>query len=50
MPLTEETLSSYLSVVEVFTLKTLSLPTKPLQVTSQLNGRVYAGYVASLPG
>ncbi|XP_058609037.1 serine/threonine-protein phosphatase 4 regulatory subunit 3-like [Onychostoma macrolepis] len=42
MPLVEETLASYLSVGETSSLKTPSLPSKPLQETSRLNGRAYA--------
>ncbi|KAL0149135.1 hypothetical protein M9458_055567, partial [Cirrhinus mrigala] len=38
----EETLASYLSVGEVCSLKTPSLPSIPLQVTSRLNGKAYA--------
>lgn len=42
MPPIEETLASYISVGEASTLKTASLPTKPLRVTSRLNCRAYA--------
>lgn len=38
----EETLASYLSIVEVSALKTPSLSTQPLRLTSRLNGRAYA--------
>ncbi len=41
MPPVEETLASYLSVGETFSLKAPSLPSKPLQETSRLNGRAY---------
>lgn len=39
---TEETLATYFSVGEMPTLKSLSLLTKPLHVTSHINGRAYA--------
>ncbi|KAL0180337.1 hypothetical protein M9458_025779, partial [Cirrhinus mrigala] len=42
MPPVEETLASYLSVGKASSLKTPSLPSIPLQVTSCLNGRAYA--------
>ncbi|KAL0158365.1 hypothetical protein M9458_046441, partial [Cirrhinus mrigala] len=42
MPPVEETLASYLSVGKASSLKTTSLPSIPLQVTSHLNGRAYA--------
>ncbi len=42
MPPVEETLASYLSVGETSSLKAPSLPSKPLQDTSRLNGRAYA--------
>ncbi|KAI2657131.1 Oncostatin-M [Labeo rohita] len=42
MPPVEETLASYLSMGEVSSLKTPSLPSIPLQVTSRLNGKAYA--------
>ncbi len=42
MPPVEETLASYLSMGETASLKVPSLPAMPLQVTSRLNGRVYA--------
>ncbi|KAL0152305.1 hypothetical protein M9458_052028 [Cirrhinus mrigala] len=42
MPPVEETLASYLSVGKASSLKTPSLPSIPLQVTSRLNGRAYA--------
>ncbi|KAL0152362.1 hypothetical protein M9458_052087 [Cirrhinus mrigala] len=42
MPPVEETLASYLSVGKASSLKTPSLPSIPLQVTSRLNGREYA--------
>ncbi len=42
MPPVEETLASYLSVGETSSLKAPSLPSKPLQETSRLNGRAYA--------
>ncbi len=42
MPPVEETLVSYLSVGETSSLKAPSLPSKPLQETSRLNGRAYA--------
>lgn len=42
MPPIEETLAGYLSVDEASTLKTPSLPNKPLRVTSHLNGTAYA--------
>ncbi len=38
----EETLASYLSMGETASLKVPSLPSKPLQDTSRLNGRAYA--------
>ncbi len=38
----EETLASYLSVGETSSLKAPSLPSKPLQETSSLNGKAYA--------
>ncbi len=38
----EETLASYLSVGETSSLKAPSLPSKPLQETSRLNGKAYA--------
>lgn len=38
----EETLANYLLISEVSTLKTPSLPTQPLYLTSHLNGRAYA--------
>ncbi len=41
MPPVEETLASYLSVGETSSLKAPSLPSKPLQETSRLNGRAY---------
>ncbi len=46
----QETIASYLSVGETSSLKAPSLPSKPLQETSCLNGRAYtaAGQVASL--
>ena len=42
MPPVEEKLASYLSVGETSSLKPPSLPSKPLQDTSRLNGRAYA--------
>ncbi len=42
MPPVEETLASYLSVGETSSLKAPSLPSKPLQEISRLNGRAYA--------
>ncbi len=42
MPPVEETLASYLSMCETASLKVPSLPSRPLQDTSRLNGRVYA--------
>ncbi|KAI2654735.1 Lamina-associated polypeptide 2, isoform alpha [Labeo rohita] len=42
MPPVEETLASYLSMGKTSSLKTPSLPSVPLQVTSRLNGRAYA--------
>ncbi len=42
MPPVEEPLASYLSVGETSSLKAPSLPSKPLQETSHLNGRAYA--------
>ncbi len=48
---TEDTLASYLSTGETSSLKASSLPSKPLQDTSCLNGRAYAAagqVVASL--
>ncbi len=42
MPPVEETLASYLSVGETSSLKAPSLPSKPLQETSRLNGKAYA--------
>ncbi len=51
MPPIEETLASYLSMGETTSLKVPSLPSKPLQDTSRLNGRAYAAagqVVASL--
>ncbi len=42
MPPVEETLASYLSVGETSSLKAPSLPSKPLQETSCLNGKTYA--------
>ncbi|KAI2653751.1 Lamina-associated polypeptide 2, isoform alpha [Labeo rohita] len=42
LPPVEETLASYLSLGKVTSLKTPSLPSIPLQVTSRLNGRAYA--------
>ncbi len=41
MPPVEETLASYLSMCDTASLKVHSLPFKPLQDTSRLNGRVY---------
>ncbi len=41
MPPVEETLASYLSMGDTASLKVPSLPFKPLQDTSRLNGRVY---------
>lgn len=38
----EETVAGYLSMGEAPALKDPSLPTKPLRVTSRLNGRAYA--------
>ncbi len=38
----QETIASYLSVGETYSLKAPSLPSKPLQETSCLNGRAYA--------
>ncbi len=50
MPPIEETLACYLSVGETSSLKAPSLPSKPLQDTSRLNGRAYAaaGQAAAL--
>ncbi len=51
MPSIEETLASYLSMGETSSLKVPSLPSKPLQDTSRLNGKEYAAagqVVASL--
>ncbi len=51
MPPVEETLASYLSMGNTASLKVPSLPFKPLQDTSRLNGRAYAAagqVVASL--
>ncbi len=42
MPPVEETLASYLSMGNTASLKAPSLPFKPLQDTSRLNGRAYA--------
>ncbi len=42
MPPIEETLASYLSMGETSSLKAPSLPSKPLQDTSRLNGKAYA--------
>ncbi|KAI2655637.1 Flavonol 3-O-glucosyltransferase UGT76E12 [Labeo rohita] len=42
IPPVEETLASYLFVDETSSLKTSSLPSKPLQVTSRLNDKAYA--------
>ncbi len=42
MPPVEETLASYLSIGDTASLKVPSLPFKPLQDTSRLNGRAYA--------
>ncbi len=42
MPPVEETLASYLSMSDTASLKVPSLPFKPLQDTSRLNGRAYA--------
>ncbi|KAK2911433.1 hypothetical protein Q8A67_003566 [Cirrhinus molitorella] len=42
MPPVEETLASYLSTGETSSLKTPSLPSIPLQITSRLNGKAYA--------
>ncbi|KAI2657523.1 putative 25.0 kDa protein [Labeo rohita] len=42
MPPIEEMLASYLSVGETSSLKAPSMPSKPLQHTSSLNGRAYA--------
>ncbi len=42
MPPVEEMLASYLSVGETSSLKAPSLPSKPLQETSRLNGKAYA--------
>ncbi len=42
MPPVEETLASYLSMGDTASLKVPSLPFKPLQDTSRLNGRAYA--------
>ncbi len=42
MPPVEETLASYLSMGDTASLKVPSLPFKPLQDTSHLNGSVYA--------
>lgn len=41
MPPIEKMLASYLSVGEASASKTTSLPTKPLRVTSHLNGMTY---------
>ncbi len=42
MPPVEEMLASYLSMGETASIKVHSLPSKPLQDTSRLNGRAYA--------
>ncbi|KAL0153483.1 hypothetical protein M9458_051212, partial [Cirrhinus mrigala] len=42
MPPVDETQACYLSTGEASSLKTLSLPSAPLQVTSCLNGKAYA--------
>ncbi len=42
MPPIEETLASFLSMGEMSSLKVPSLPSKPLQDTSRLNGKAYA--------
>ncbi len=42
MPPVEETLASYLSMGKTASLKVPSLPSKPLQDTSRLNGKPYA--------
>ncbi|KAL0173696.1 hypothetical protein M9458_029664, partial [Cirrhinus mrigala] len=42
LPPIEEMLACYFSSGETSSLKALSLPSKPLQDTSRLNGRVYA--------
>ncbi len=42
MPPVEVTLASYLSMGKTTSLKVPSLPSKPLQDTSRLNGKVYA--------
>ncbi len=42
MPPVEETLASYLSMGKTASLKVPSLPSKPLQDTSRLNGKAYA--------
>ncbi len=42
MPPTEVTLASYLSMGETSSLKVPSLPSKPLQDTSCINGKAYA--------
>ncbi len=42
MPPVEETLASYLSMGKTTSLKVPSLPSKPLQDTSRLNGKAYA--------
>ncbi len=42
MPPVEETLDRYISMGEMASLKVPSLPSKPLQDTSRLNGRAYA--------
>ncbi len=42
MPPVEEMLASYLSMGETPSLKVPSLPSRPLQATSRLNGRAYA--------
>ncbi len=46
MPPVEATLASYLSMGETASLKVPSLPSKPLQDTSRLNGKVYAAAVS----
>ncbi|KAL0196782.1 hypothetical protein M9458_005322, partial [Cirrhinus mrigala] len=42
MPPTGETLTSYLSMGEISSFKAPSLPSRPLQVTSHLNGKAYS--------
>ncbi len=42
MPPIEEALACYLSMGKTSSLRAPSLPSKPLQVTSRLNGRAYA--------